>query len=243
MYIGQVNFFMGFIAGLKAFTAAVLGGIGNIAGAVLGAFLLGILETFGAAYLGGEWQDVFAFGVLILVLVFRPTGLLGERVTADGRADGGGQPAAGRRQGRGQGPVPARLRLPLVAAPVGAAGRPRSASYLYWTRDLASGCEGVPLTGRLVDFGFGGVRTWSLVVSLAAVVYGGAGAAHAGRATSTQGRGAGPARHRPGRAAADLGASPWCRSCDVEFSRHRPRPLGHAAPAGVLAWLARAAAC
>jgi branched-chain amino acid transport system permease protein len=80
MYIGQVNFFMGFIAGLKAFTAAVLGGIGNIGGAVLGAFLLGILETFGAAYLGGEWQDVFAFGVLILVLVFRPTGLLGERV-------------------------------------------------------------------------------------------------------------------------------------------------------------------
>jgi branched-chain amino acid transport system permease protein len=82
MYLGQVNFFMGFIAGLKAFTAAVLGGIGNIAGAVFGAFLLGILETFGAAYLGGEWQDVFAFGVLILVLVFRPTGLLGERVAA-----------------------------------------------------------------------------------------------------------------------------------------------------------------
>jgi len=82
MYLGQVNFFMGFIAGLKAFTAAVLGGIGNIAGAVLGAFLLGVLETFGAAYLGGQWQDVFAFGVLILVLVFRPTGLLGERVAA-----------------------------------------------------------------------------------------------------------------------------------------------------------------
>ena len=81
MYLGQVNFFMGFIAGLKAFTAAVLGGIGNIGGAVLGAFLLGILETFGAAYLGGQWQDVFAFGVLILVLVFRPTGLLGERVS------------------------------------------------------------------------------------------------------------------------------------------------------------------
>jgi branched-chain amino acid transport system permease protein len=80
MYLGQVNFFMGFIAGLKAFTAAVLGGIGNIGGAVLGAFLLGILETFGARYLGGQWQNVFAFAVLIAVLVFRPTGLLGERV-------------------------------------------------------------------------------------------------------------------------------------------------------------------
>jgi branched-chain amino acid transport system permease protein len=80
LYYTQIDFFMGFSAGLKAFTAAVLGGIGNIGGAVLGAFLLGILETFGAAYLGGEWQDVFAFGVLILVLVFRPTGLLGERV-------------------------------------------------------------------------------------------------------------------------------------------------------------------
>ena len=80
LYIGQVNFFMGFIAGLKAFTAAVLGGIGNITGAVLGAFLLGILESFGTQWLGGQWQDVFAFGVLVLVLVFRPTGLLGERV-------------------------------------------------------------------------------------------------------------------------------------------------------------------
>ena len=73
---------MGFIAGLKAFTAAVLGGIGNIGGAVSSAFLLGILETFGARYLGGQWQNVFAFAVLILVLVFRPTGLLGERVGA-----------------------------------------------------------------------------------------------------------------------------------------------------------------
>ena len=81
LYIGQVNFFMGFIAGLKAFTAAVLGGIGNITGAVFGAFLLGILESYGTRFLGGQWQDVFAFGVLILVLVFRPTGLLGERVS------------------------------------------------------------------------------------------------------------------------------------------------------------------
>ena len=78
MYLGQVNFFMGFIAGLKAFTPRCRV-IGNIGGAVLGAFLLGILETF-ARYLGGQWQNVFAFAVLILVLVFRPTGLLGERV-------------------------------------------------------------------------------------------------------------------------------------------------------------------
>jgi branched-chain amino acid transport system permease protein len=82
LYLGRVNFFMCFHAGLEAFTAAVLGGIGNIAGAVLGAFLLGILETFGARYLGGQWQNVFAFAILILVLVFRPTGLLGEKVGA-----------------------------------------------------------------------------------------------------------------------------------------------------------------
>jgi branched-chain amino acid transport system permease protein len=79
---------MGFIAGLKAFTAAVLGGIGNIPGAMLGGLLLGVLETVGAGYLpiitngaiGPEYKDIFAFLILILVLVFRPTGLLGERV-------------------------------------------------------------------------------------------------------------------------------------------------------------------
>lgn len=82
LHTGQAHFAMGFIAGLKAFTAAVLGGIGNINGAVLGAYVLGILETYGAFYLGGKWQDVFAFAVLIIVLVVRPTGLLGERVAA-----------------------------------------------------------------------------------------------------------------------------------------------------------------
>ena len=83
-----VHFTMGFILGLKAFTAAVLGGIGNVSGAVLGGLLLGIIESLGAGYigditggfLGSHYQDIFAFAVLILVLLFRPSGLLGERV-------------------------------------------------------------------------------------------------------------------------------------------------------------------
>lgn len=85
---GNAHFYMGFIPGLKAFTAAVLGGIGNLAGAMLGGILLGLIESVGAGYigdwtggvLGSNYQDVFAFAVLILVLVFRPSGLLGERV-------------------------------------------------------------------------------------------------------------------------------------------------------------------
>ncbi|MCR4301065.1 MAG: branched-chain amino acid ABC transporter permease [Sulfuricaulis sp.] len=87
-YYGLAHYFMGFMLGLKAFTAAVLGGIGNIAGAMLGGLLLGLIESFGAGYigaltggfLGSHYQDVFAFFVLILVLVIRPSGLLGERV-------------------------------------------------------------------------------------------------------------------------------------------------------------------
>lgn len=79
---------MGFLIGLKAFTAAVLGGIGNLAGAVVGGLVLGVVESVGAGYLapltngvlGSQYQDIFAFLVLILVLVFRPSGLLGERV-------------------------------------------------------------------------------------------------------------------------------------------------------------------
>ena len=85
--VGTVGFKMGFLAGIKAFTAAVLGGIGNIAGAVLGGFLLGIVEVMATQYVpgvfgGGAWRDVWAFVVLIVILVFRPSGLLGERVVA-----------------------------------------------------------------------------------------------------------------------------------------------------------------
>ncbi len=86
-YYGLAHYYMGFLLGLKAFCAAVLGGIGNIAGAMLGGLLLGVIESLGAGYigdltggfLGSHYQDVFAFLVLILVLVFRPSGLLGER--------------------------------------------------------------------------------------------------------------------------------------------------------------------
>jgi len=86
-YYGIAHYNMGFLLGLKAFTAAVLGGIGNIPGAVLGGILLGVLESLGAGYvgdltggfLGSHYQDIFAFFILILVLVFRPSGLMGER--------------------------------------------------------------------------------------------------------------------------------------------------------------------
>jgi branched-chain amino acid transport system permease protein len=110
-YYGIAHYYMGFLLGLKAFTAAVLGGIGNLAGAMLGGILLGIIEALGAGYIGdvsnicgfpflsdslqeqcaasdgqvsmfgSNYQDVFAFFVLILVLIFRPSGLLGERVS------------------------------------------------------------------------------------------------------------------------------------------------------------------
>jgi branched-chain amino acid transport system permease protein len=83
------HYYMGFMLGLKAFTAAVLGGIGNIAGAVLGGILLGLIESLGAGYigdltggfLGSHYQDIFAFFVLIGVLIFRPSGLIGEKVS------------------------------------------------------------------------------------------------------------------------------------------------------------------
>jgi len=78
LYYGVVDFFMGFIAGLKAFTAAVLGGIGSLPGAMLGGLLLGLVEAFWSGYFSVEYKDVAAFGILILVLVFRPTGLLGS---------------------------------------------------------------------------------------------------------------------------------------------------------------------
>ncbi len=80
LYYGQINYLMGFALGLQAFTAAVLGGIGNIAGAAVGGFLLGILESVGTGLLGPQWALLFAFLVLVLTLWLRPTGLLGERV-------------------------------------------------------------------------------------------------------------------------------------------------------------------
>ena len=78
LYYGVIDFFMGFIAGLKAFTAAVLGGIGSLPGAMLGGLLLGLVEAFWSGYFTVEYKDVAAFGILILVLIFRPSGLLGR---------------------------------------------------------------------------------------------------------------------------------------------------------------------
>lgn len=78
LYYGVVNPFIGFIAGLKAFTAAVLGGIGSIPGAMLGGFILGLTESFTSAYLDTAYKDVVAFSLLVLVLLFRPTGILGK---------------------------------------------------------------------------------------------------------------------------------------------------------------------
>ena len=88
LHYSLINPYSGFGPGLKAFTAAVLGGIGNIPGAVLGGLVLGLMEAFAASYLavltngafGAEYKDVFAFAVLILILIFRPKGLLGETV-------------------------------------------------------------------------------------------------------------------------------------------------------------------
>jgi len=82
LYYGSIKYNMGFVPGMKAFTAAVLGGIGNIPGAMLGGLLLGISEALGTAFLPeAEWKDVFAFGILIVVLIFRPSGILGERTS------------------------------------------------------------------------------------------------------------------------------------------------------------------
>jgi len=79
-YSGQINFYIGFLAGIKAFTAAVLGGIGNIPGAVLGALVLGLAESLAAGYISSSYEDVFAFGILVLILILRPSGLLGKAV-------------------------------------------------------------------------------------------------------------------------------------------------------------------
>ncbi|WLQ12042.1 high-affinity branched-chain amino acid ABC transporter permease LivH [Hahella aquimaris] len=78
MYYGVVNAFVGFIAGLKAFTAAVLGGIGSIPGAMLGGIILGVTESMTAAYFSTEYKDVVSFALLVLILLFKPTGILGK---------------------------------------------------------------------------------------------------------------------------------------------------------------------
>jgi branched-chain amino acid transport system permease protein len=78
VYYGNVQYNMGYIFGIKAFTAAVVGGIGSIPGAMLGGLLLGLLEAVGTQFLGSSWKDVFAFGLLIIILILRPNGLLGK---------------------------------------------------------------------------------------------------------------------------------------------------------------------
>ncbi|RMD64957.1 MAG: branched-chain amino acid ABC transporter permease LivH [Alphaproteobacteria bacterium] len=78
LYYGVIDFFIGFLAGIKAFTAAVLGGIGSLPGAMLGGLLIGLIEAFWSAYFTVEYKDVATFAILVLVLIFRPTGLLGK---------------------------------------------------------------------------------------------------------------------------------------------------------------------
>jgi len=80
LYYGQVSVTMGWIYGMKAFTAAILGGIGNIPGAMAGGLILGVVEALGAGYISIAWKDALSFVVLILILIVRPSGLLGERV-------------------------------------------------------------------------------------------------------------------------------------------------------------------
>jgi len=80
-YIGQINFYIGFIAGIKAFTAAVLGGIGSIPGAVFGGLVLGLTESFATGYVSSDYEDVFAFALLVLILIIRPSGLIGRKMT------------------------------------------------------------------------------------------------------------------------------------------------------------------
>ena len=78
LYYGIIDFYVGFLAGIKAFSAAVLGGIGSLPGAMLGGMLIGLIEVFWSAYFSVEYKDVAAFAILVLALVFRPTGLLGK---------------------------------------------------------------------------------------------------------------------------------------------------------------------
>jgi branched-chain amino acid transport system permease protein len=78
LYYGVIDFFIGFLAGMKAFTAAVLGGIGSLPGAMLGGLMIGLIEAFWSGYFSSDYKDVAVFAVLVLVLIFRPSGLLGR---------------------------------------------------------------------------------------------------------------------------------------------------------------------
>jgi branched-chain amino acid transport system permease protein len=78
IYYGVIDFYIGFVAGVKAFTAAVLGGIGSLPGAMLGGLLIGLIETFWSAYFSIEYKDVAAFSILVIALIFLPTGILGR---------------------------------------------------------------------------------------------------------------------------------------------------------------------
>jgi branched-chain amino acid transport system permease protein len=80
-HIGQINYYIGFIAGIKAFTAAVLGGIGSLPGAMLGGLVLGLTEAFATGYVSSDYEDVFAFLLLVLILIFRPSGIMGKEKT------------------------------------------------------------------------------------------------------------------------------------------------------------------
>jgi branched-chain amino acid transport system permease protein len=77
-HTGQINYYIGFIAGIKAFVAAVLGGIGSMPGAVLGSLVLGMSESFFTGYISSDYEDVFAFLFLVFTLIFRPSGILGK---------------------------------------------------------------------------------------------------------------------------------------------------------------------
>ena len=78
LYYGVIDFFIGFLAGLKAFTAAVLGGVGSLPGALLGGLVLGLVKSFWSAYADAAYKDVAAYAILVLVLIFRPSGLMGR---------------------------------------------------------------------------------------------------------------------------------------------------------------------
>jgi branched-chain amino acid transport system permease protein len=79
-YYGLINYYIGYIAGIKAFTAAVLGGIGSIRGAMAGGIILGLVEGFGAAYISSEYKDAFAFIILIIILLIKPSGIYGREI-------------------------------------------------------------------------------------------------------------------------------------------------------------------